>query len=343
MDAQVEIVSGVSRISFLRDGQQAFSNREYAWKNVPSDLPFARVTMVKGGGQAPVVVNVTRAGWLTIAIRHEEGKFPDCIIRNGWERTKHQFAYTAHGSSKMYVFRKNVQRGTLTIPRLTWAGPVVLLKEAENVSASADTKSEWRPLFKGRDFSGWRRDKKLWSISDGVVIGKRGSKASESPTHLVSEAVHHDFEARFKIKLIGEAADSGFMFRSILVDEESLIVSGPQYNILRGDWASLRIQGAKKFGLKGGPLKDADESVVRSLVLPNDFNSVHVRCKGKLVTVSLNGTEIIDGEFETIPRAGLLAWQLWMEPNFEVHIKEAYIKEVNADMGVTELLSNNSG
>ncbi|MEM9365751.1 MAG: family 16 glycoside hydrolase [Planctomycetota bacterium] len=199
-----------------------------------------------------------------------------------------------------------------------------------NMTASQDG---WRPMFNANDFSGWLHDPDYWSISNGVVVGKRGQQESQSPTYLVSQTVYQDFEAKFKIKLVGDASDSGFLFRSILTDEKALIVSGPQYNILQGDWGSLMMQGSSKGGLKGGSLQDADQAVVRSLVVPNDFNSVHVTCRGKDVVVALNGTNIIEGKFETIPSAGILAWQLYKGPDFDVHIKDAYVRAAQVPNG----------
>ena len=72
----------------------------------------------------------------------------------------------------------------------------------------------WKPLFNGRDLSGWHTlPGGTWAVNEGVIQGK--SPASEKKHGLlVSDQRYHDFTAQLDFKV--NEGDSGFYFR---VDE----------------------------------------------------------------------------------------------------------------------------
>lgn len=208
--------------------------------------------------------------------------------------------------------------------------PVAKVKPGSDVSVSEKQfKSVAVPLFNGIDLTGWSGDPKHWRVENGIVIGERGSNSGVQPTYLVSDSQYGDFDLECKMKLVGQTADSGLLFRSLLMNRKSFLVSGPQYNVKADDWGLLMIQGSREGGLKGRKLQQADAALVSRIAKVNDFNLVRIRCIAKRVTISLNETTIIDGEFREIPDQGIIAWQLWPQPNFEVHIKDAFVRDLS--------------
>lgn len=58
---------------------------------------------------------------------------------NGWEKTDVKIGYRVPLHAKatpMFVYRKKVPVGQLTLPRVNWSGPVILLPAAARVNAA---------------------------------------------------------------------------------------------------------------------------------------------------------------------------------------------------------------
>src|SRR5690606_40460731 len=73
---------------------------------------------------------------------------------------------------------------------------------------------DMRPIFNGKDLSGWDGDPRLWSVKDGVI---RGETTPENPakgnTFLVyRDGKFDDFELNLKFRLLG--GNSGVQYRS---------------------------------------------------------------------------------------------------------------------------------
>lgn len=86
------------------------------------------------------------------------------------------------------------------------------------------------PLFDGRTLDGWRGDPNLWSVRDGAITGA-ADKRIEKSSFLIHDGEFANFELRFKYR-ITEGGNSGFQFRSSVVDEADYTVSGYQANVV---------------------------------------------------------------------------------------------------------------
>jgi len=69
----------------------------------------------------------------------------------------------------------------------------------------------FRPLFNGRDLSGWRTLKNgVWTVEDGAIVGRQGENSGGG--WLVTEKPFGDFEVRFRFRM-SRGGNSGVAFR----------------------------------------------------------------------------------------------------------------------------------
>ena len=132
-EAELKDVTGVDSIIVFKSGVQAYSNRKYQWADVPEKFSTTYCfTMIPGGGVTPVSARVVNPGWLFLAISEEADESARDYLRvNGWQQTTDSFAYTAGRKTTMFVYKKQLSLGMLELPRLGWAGPVLLIQKTD--------------------------------------------------------------------------------------------------------------------------------------------------------------------------------------------------------------------
>ena len=127
--ARLSIDEGVIDIRPFREGAIAYSNRKYQWVRIPKDTPFESFGLTPGGSSNTIRGRIMSAGWVYIAIGTEARQ--DLVRKRltaaGWEKTKYVFAYTAQGTTAMYVYKKYMGVGSFQIDRFDWSGPIILL------------------------------------------------------------------------------------------------------------------------------------------------------------------------------------------------------------------------
>jgi len=176
-------------------------------------------------------------------------------------------------------------------------------------------------LFNGRDLAGWKGDPRFWKAENGSVIGMTPPNGLTNPTYLFTNESYQDFELQCDVKLSATAADSGLMFRSLVVNSNEFLLSGPQCNLGPNMWGDFMIQAVANGPLRGKQLQKADQIAIARLLRPEGFNSLRVRCVGKKVSIKLNDVEIVNDAFSDIPDAGVIGFQLWPKSQTVVEIK----------------------
>lgn len=93
-------------------------------------------------------------------------------------------------------------------------GVVILLWSAGNQSSAQDKKipevppkqgkSEIIKLFNGKDLEGWEGYTDLWSVKDGVIVGKN-DKPLKVSTYLFTKQKFSDFRLLLSFKLVGKS------------------------------------------------------------------------------------------------------------------------------------------
>jgi hypothetical protein len=171
---------------------------------------------------------------------------------------------------------------------------------------------------------GWHGLTGFWSIRDGAIQGASGPEKLDFNTFLCSRKKYRDFELQFRVRVTGKgwAGNSGVQVRSTLVDAEKFIVRGPQCDIGEGYWGSL-------YGeLCGGMMKRASWEAPERGVKPAAFNDYFIRCRGKRVTIRVNGRTTVDDEFARLPEEGIIAWQLHGGRPMTVTFKDIVFREL---------------
>lgn len=156
--------------------------------------------------------------------------------------------------------------------------------------------SEWLSLFNGRDLSGWNEmhTQNGWRVESGSIVSQQ--LATKSSGWLQTEQSFMNFELEFEYRL-PRNGNSGIFLRT--QPSESHIGKG-QLEI------QLLDDTGPKYGnsLKGEQVTGAVYGVVapqpRANAPANQWNEMHVRTVGPMISVSVNGTEVVNVNLDSI-------------------------------------------
>lgn len=196
--------------------------------------------------------------------------------------------------------------------RSTFGLAVVLTLAASSAGAG-----EFKPLFNGKDLSGWvtPADKTLFSVEDGEIVGRTKGNLKKNE-FLVTEKPYGDFVLKAKVKLRNH--NSGIQFRSKRADDGA--VSGPQADVANGYWGLLYEERGR------GILEQFDKAKAEKLIKHNDWNDFVITAKGDHVTIDINGTRVIDRVDPKFAKEGIIALQVHTGEAMEVRYKDLEIQ-----------------
>jgi hypothetical protein len=187
--------------------------------------------------------------------------------------------------------------------------------------ASAQESKGFRPLFNGKDLTGWITpdDKSLFTVEDGEIVGRTGTEKLKKNEFLVTDRPYGDFVLKAKVKI--RNGNSGIQFRSRRAPDGA--VSGPQADVADGYWGLLYEERGR------GILERYPPDKAKALVKPGDWNEFVITARGSHVTIDLNGTRVIDRDDPMFAKEGIIALQIhvWPEP-MEVRYKDLEIREL---------------
>jgi hypothetical protein len=187
--------------------------------------------------------------------------------------------------------------------------------------ASAQEPKGFRPLFNGKDLTGWitPEDKSLFTVENGEIVGRTGVPRLKKNEFLVTDKAYADFVLKAKVKI--RNGNSGIQFRSMRAPDG--VVSGPQADVADDQWGLL-YEEKRRGILERYPLDKA-----KALLKPDGWNEFVITAKGAHVTIDLNGTRIIDRDDPKFDKEGIIALQLhvWPQP-MEVRYKDIEIQEL---------------
>jgi len=182
-----------------------------------------------------------------------------------------------------------------------------------------------RGFFDGKSLDGWEGLTEYWSIKDGAIVGSTEPKGINFNTFLCSKKKFKDFELSFQIRLKEGKGNSGVQIRSEIFDSKRFAVKGPQCDIGEGYWGSL-------YGEEiGGMMKASTKEMIAKAVKPADFNDYKIRCVGQHVTITINGTTMVDGDFSKMMPEGIIAFQIHGGGPMEVTFRNFQFKEIKGN------------
>lgn len=206
---------------------------------------------------------------------------------------------------------------------------------------AAFAQGEWKPMFNGKDLTGWKGDARLWKVVDGVLTGESNDtdKLVKPNTFLIWQGGEPaDFGIRLKARVTGN--NSGLQYRSKKVDGVEFGLAGYQMDMHPNQpYVGMLYEerGRGIMGERGHRIERADgkSTVVEKLEVPavklDEWNEFRVEVKGNVLRHFVNdklALEITDKEETKRAMQGLIGLQLHAGPAMKAEFKEIEIKEL---------------
>jgi len=208
------------------------------------------------------------------------------------------------------------------------------------LAGSPDTEVGFRPMFNGRDLSGWEGRPGWWYVEDGAIT-------SQSTPEKPCDRAHYlmwrggqpaDFDLRLEFRLVG--GNSGIQFRSRELPDwdtsgyQADMEDGNQWTgclfehtrggvSMRGEHTVIAPDGAKRVTAIGDPKKLL--AVVRS----HEWNRYRIVARGSEIALYINDVlmcEVVDHQTGLAARDGVIALQMHPGPPMKVQYRNLRIK-----------------
>lgn len=216
----------------------------------------------------------------------------------------------------------------------------------------APEESGLKPIFNGKDLTGWDGDTRLWSVKDGVIRGETTAenKANGNTFLIWTEGKTKDFELRLSFRC-NATNNSGIQYRSRHVTEgvrNKWVARGYQHelrneNKLPSVSGFIYDEGGKRgrtcmvgekatWGADGKKITETliDADGFAKLFKLDDWNDVVIIAQGDHIQHYMNGRLTMD--FNDSPelsyKEGILAVQLHAGNPMWVEFKDIRIKEL---------------
>lgn len=183
-------------------------------------------------------------------------------------------------------------------------------------------------LFDGKSFRGWEGDTvKTWRIQNGAIVG--GSLVTKVPNNefLCTTRSYADFDLKLKFRLTGTEGfiNTGVQFRSRRLTDPAYEMIGYQADLGDKYWASLYDESRRNKTLIA-----PEESLIKKILKPGDWNEYEVRAEKRRIRIYLNGQLTVDytEPDASIPQSGLIGLQIHGGGKAEVAYKDIFIQEL---------------
>ena len=244
-------------------------------------------------------------------------------------------------------------------PGLFFTFPAIAEKPATQDSATQAPAAspDLKPIFNGKDLTGWDGDERLWSVRDGVIHGETTPEvAAKGNTFLIwQDAKTKDFELRLSFRC-SATNNSGIQYRSSLVTEgkratNKWVLKGYQHEIRneedfpnvpsfiydeKGKRGRICLVGEKaEWNADGKKVLDntlIDKAGFKELMKVDDWNDVIIMAKGNNVKHYLNGQLVLDftdNHPELALSEGVLGLQLHAGKPMWTEFKNIRFRELN--------------
>ncbi len=198
----------------------------------------------------------------------------------------------------------------------------------------------FRPIFNGRDLTGWSQKDGFFTVRDGVITGESTAAHPCRPNHhLVYTAEElSDFELCLEFRL-SRNANSGIQLRCLpqfigdngyqadLNGDGGIVgfIYHPRQFLIGERGADVEIDANGKKQVK----RFADGKALQKVCRVGDWNSMRVKVEGRTMTVWINDvrtTSVTDPRPEFLPAKGQIALQLHQGPPMKVEFRNLRIR-----------------
>lgn len=183
-------------------------------------------------------------------------------------------------------------------------------------------------LFNGKNFNGWEGDTlKIWRIENGAIVGGSLSETVDHNYFLCTRKRYENFVIRLKFRLQGTEGfiNTGVQFRSKRAENPAYEMIGYQADLGEGYWGSLYDESRRNKTLIG-----PDSMLIKKILKSGDWNNYEVRCEGRRIRISLNGTQTIDYSEadKSIPQEGIIGLQIHGGGKAQVAFRDIVLQEL---------------
>ena len=185
----------------------------------------------------------------------------------------------------------------------------------------------FRPIFNGRDLSGWSQQDGYFCVRDGVIVGESTANHLCKPNHhLVYTAEElSDFELRAEFRLAQFIGDNGYQADMNGGGNYVGFLYHPKQHLVGERGADVVIDEAGKKQVT----RFADGKELQKLYRTEQWNDIRVKVEGRKITVWINGvrtTSVEDPRPEFFPAKGHIALQLHQGPPMTVEFRNLRLR-----------------
>jgi len=157
----------------------------------------------------------------------------------------------------------------------------------ERIVPPREGKSETIQLFNGKDLKGWIGHETLWSVKDGVIIGKNTEPVPVSTYLLTERKDFTDFRLTATVKLVESEMHSGIAMwgRNAPEHGDKYTFAGHLVMFPSG-WGFYDLFGRGGLKVDGEPAKKVGKQ--------HDWNDLEILAQGNRIRLVVNGVQVAD-------------------------------------------------
>ena len=175
------------------------------------------------------------------------------------------------------------------LQRLAEAKPPAVPEPAPKTPEPKPSRPAWRPLFNGKDLTGWKGGIQGWRAERGLLTWAK--KASD----IWTEKQFGDFALDLEFRL-AKGANSGVFIR--VGDPQDDVHTGLEVQIMD------RVGNAKLAKNDCGAIYGLAAPRVEAVKRPGEWNRMGIAAKGSRIQVVLNGTRVVDMDLDRWTQQG---------------------------------------
>lgn len=203
---------------------------------------------------------------------------------------------------------------------------------------------DFKPIFNGRDLTGWDGDPRFWSVRAGVLRGETalGVMPFENTFLMWRGGTLKDFHLKLKVRL--RNGNSGVQYRSRDLGKWSIAGYQAEIDNAPGKSGFLYEERGRKFlALIGerveidasgqprvtGQIADKKQQLARGYYVSREWNDYLITAKGNRLEHFINGVKVIDvtdNDLKGRALEGLLALQIHVGPPMLVEFKDILLQ-----------------
>lgn len=228
---------------------------------------------------------------------------------------------------------------------LAWSG-----RSRAQDAWTRDSAQGFVAIFDGKTLNNWDGDPALWRVEAGTIVGESTAdkRVTRNSFLIWRGGTTRDFELKLEYRLTADA-NSGVQYRSaVLSDVGPWVMKGYQADLDGANRYSgqiyeergrgfLAVRGAfaRRGAATGGGAGSkaigsfGDDTTLKALLKPNDWNSLHLIARGNLVVQVVNGrvmSALLDEDEAGRALEGALGLQIHAGPPMKIEFRNLWFK-----------------